>query len=168
MSNFVPAPDQVEISIPDEAEELFNVRRDGLPEVIAINAGLLSFPHHSIFPWYLCITLEAQDLIDNGMPSPRESDLLFEMVDELSLTVMDGRTMSGSVNALFLARSTWNGKRELYYYVHDPEVAHGKLQQALNSKTWCREWSYRMEFDKKWENASYIFQVFPKASGLSS
>ncbi|NGZ88630.1 DUF695 domain-containing protein [Duganella aceris] len=168
MNNFVPATDQVEISIPDEVEELFNVRRDGLPEVIAINEGLLSFPHHSIFPWYLCITLEAQYLIDNGMPSPRESELLFEMVDELSLVVMGGRTMSGSVNALFLARSTWNGKRELYYYVHDPKVVHGKLQQALNSKTWHREWSYRMEFDKEWEKATYIFQVFPQASGLSS
>jgi hypothetical protein len=44
MSNFVQMTDQVEISIPDEVEELFNVRRDGLPEVIAINTGLLSFP----------------------------------------------------------------------------------------------------------------------------
>jgi hypothetical protein len=168
MRNFVSMTGQVEISIPDEAEELFNLRRDGLPEVIAINAGLLSFPHHLIFPWYLCITLEAQELIDNGMPSPRESELLFSMVDELSLVVMSGRTMTGSVNALFLARSTWNGKRELYYYIHDPEIVHGKLQQALSSRTWRREWGYRMECDQEWEKAAYIFQVFPQAKGLSS
>jgi hypothetical protein len=102
------------------------------------------------------------------MPSPIESVLLFEMVDELSLVIMSGKTMSGSVNALFLARSTWNGIRELYYYIHDPEIVHGKLQQALNSKTWCREWSYRMECDEEWEKASHIFQVFPQANGLSS
>jgi len=163
-----PMTYQVEISIPDEVEELFNVRRDGLPEVIAVNAGLLSFPHHSIFPWYLCLSVEAQDLIDNGMPSPKESDLLFKMIDELSLVVMSGKTVRGSVNALFLARSTWNGTRELHYYVHDPEIVHGELQEALNGKIWCREWSYRMERDEEWEKAGYIFQVFPQANDLSS
>lgn len=167
----IPVPsmtDQINIIVPEPLEELFDVKRDGLPEVISINSALLSFPHSSIFPWYLCITFLAEELIDNGMPSPTESALLFQLVDEIDSIVLGVRTVNNSQNALFLARSTWNGKRQLYYYVHDPKTTHDALQLALNRRKWEREWDYRMECDAGWENAGYVFQVHPHARGLTS
>ena len=126
----------ISVIIPEPVEDLFNARRDGQPEVIVVNRALLSFPHSDVFPWHLRIAMEAEDLIDNGMPSPVESDLLFELGDEIEAIVLGGRTEANAENALFLARSTWNGLRELYYYVHDPEVAHRALQAALKQRGW--------------------------------
>jgi hypothetical protein len=54
------------------------------------------------------------------MPTPEENKLLFAMGDRIEEIVLGGRTSFGARNAMFLARSTWNELRELYYYVHDP------------------------------------------------
>ena len=156
---------EVTVVIPEPHYTLFDAKRDGLPEVIVVNEALLSFAHTAIFPWYLCITLEVQDLVENGMPSPAESELLFELGDLIESTVLEGRTEHGSENAMFLARSTWNEERQLLFQVHDPEVAHSRLQELLQSREWEREWGYRMEEDPEWEKASFVLQLFPQARG---
>jgi hypothetical protein len=156
------------ITIPQQRDVLLTAKRDGLEEVIVVNEALLGFAHSTIFPWYLCVTLEAKELIANGMPSPVESELLFDIADEIEASVLGGKTGNGAGNALFLARSTWNGIRQLLYYVHDPEIAHPALQTLLVSRKWEREWGYFMKNDPIWEKASYVFQLFPKRCGSSS
>jgi hypothetical protein len=158
-------PHTVTIRIPEPHYTLFNATRSGLPEVIVVNDALLSFPHSDIFPWHLCVTLEAKELIENGMPSPDESALLFKIGDEVEQVVLAGRTENNGENALFLARSTWNERRELLFQVHNPEIAHAALQSLLNSRQWQREWDYRMEHDSQWSRPAYIFQLFPQANG---
>ena len=136
-----------------------------MPEIIVVNDALLAFAHAEIFPWYLRITLEARELIENGMPSELESKLLFEIGDEIESVVLSGRTNHGGVNALFLARSTWNELRELRFQVHDPEMAHAALQALLKGRKWERHWEYEMLSDPTWERAGYVFQLFPLARG---
>lgn len=158
-------PRTATIKIPEPHYTLFNATRSGLPEVIVVNDALLSFPHSDIFAWHLCVTLEAKELIENGMPSPDESALLFEIGDEIEQVILAGRTENNGENALFLARSTWNEHRELLFQVHNPEIAHSVLQSLLNSRQWQREWEYRMEQDSEWSSAAYVFQLFPRANG---
>ena len=158
-------PRTVTIKIPEPHYTLFNATRSGLPEVIVVNDALLSFPHSDIFAWHLCVTLEAKELIENGMPSPDESALLFDVGDEIEKVVLAGRTENNGENALFLARSTWNERRELLFQVHNPEIAHTALQSLLTSRHWQREWDYRMEQDLDWSKPAYIFQLFPRANG---
>jgi len=136
-----------------------------MPEIIVVNDALLTFAHAEIFPWYLRVTLEARELIENGMPSESESKLLFTIGDEIEEVVLSGRTEHGGANALFLARSTWNELRELRFQVHNPEIAHAALQELLNRKSWERQWNYEMFSDPKWERAGYVFQLFPLAHG---
>jgi hypothetical protein len=156
---------QIRVVVPEAHYTLFDTQRAGSPEIIVVNDALLKFVQIGVFPWHLCITMEAQELIENGMPSPVESELLFTIGDEIEQTVLNGRTEHDSENALFLARSTWNATRELLFQVHDPEVAHSALQQLLNGRSWKRHWEYKMSSDKVWANASYIFQLFPRAAG---
>ena len=80
-------------------------------------------------------------------------------------TVLTGRTEHGSENALFLARSTWNKTRELLFQVHNPDVTHAALQLLLQSREWERAWDYKMQNDREWSNAAYIFQLFPITNG---
>lgn len=150
--------------VPEAHYTLFNAQREGLPEVIVVNDALLTFPHNDIFPWHLRVSLEATDLADSGMPTNAESRILFEIGDEIEKTVLSGVTANGAANSLFLARSTWNEWRELYFMVHDPEITHPALQSLLKAKDWARHWEYKMEHDREWEKAGYILQLF-KESG---
>ncbi|MGY3265557.1 DUF695 domain-containing protein [Lysobacter sp. HA35] len=147
----------VTIEVPDPHYTLFNATREGLPEVVSVNDALLAFRHIEIFPWHLEVTIEAHELADQGMPTPEESHLLFEIADEIEAEVV-------GYNALFLARSTWNGLRQLLFQVHDPEVAHQALQALLNSRKHERPWEYRMHHDPSWTDAGYVFKLFPLAS----
>lgn len=155
----------VTIKVPEPHFTLFSATRSGLPEVIVVNDALLSFEHKEIFPWYLCVTLEAKHLIENGMPSPTESALLFQIAGVIERVVLSGPTEYGGENALFLARSTWNELRELMFQVHDPEIAHTDLQALLNGWHSEREWNYHMEQDSSWSSAGYVFRLFSRANG---
>ena len=156
---------RVEISIPAPLYTLFDATRSGKPEVVVVNEALLAFPHAEVFSWHLRITLDARELVENGMPSPAESEVLFHIGDEIESLVLSGRTAHNAENALFLARSTWDGCRELLFQVHDPEVTHVALQELLGSRAWGRSWDYRMTNDPEWSNAANLFQLFPQARG---
>jgi hypothetical protein len=153
---------RIEISIPEQHFTLFNTTRSGKPEVIVVNDALLTFTHTFIFPWHLVITIEAEELASNGMPTPSESEVLWRVGGEIEALVLGGRTEHRSGNALFLARSTWDGYRELLFQVHDPEITNSALQRLLDSRSWERPWEYQIEEDDSWAEAGYIFQLFKK------
>ena len=155
---------EVRVTLPKPDFTLFKTTRENLPEIIVVNGALIDFPHKEVFPWYLRISIDAKELIENGMPAPQESELLFQIGDEIEESVLGGRTEHGGENALFLARGTWNEIRELRYQVHDPGIAHTALQTLLKAKDWQRPWEYEMKHQPDWENAGYVFQLFPPAA----
>ncbi len=155
---------EIRVRIPKPDFTLFNARRDELPEIIVVNGALKDFEHKEVFPWYLRITIEAKELIENGMPAPTESELLFEIGDEIEQAVLAGRTGNNGENALFIARGTWNELRELRYQVHDPEIANDSLQSLLKSRDWQRPWEFEMKHQPDWENAEYAFRLFALAA----
>ena len=152
--------DSVTIVVPEPHFTLFNGQRDGLPEVVVVNDALLSFDHTEIFAWHLEVTLHAVDLVDNGMPSPDESLLLFQIGDKIEQSIV-------GYNGIFLARSTWNGFRQLVFRVYDPEVADATLQALLEGEQ-NRFWEFKMHHDAEWREAGFYFQLFQLASGNSS
>jgi hypothetical protein len=143
----------VRLKLPEPHYTLFNATRDGLPEVISVNDALLAFERIDIFRWHLRISIDAIELADSGMPTERESAILFEFGDRFE-TGLEGD------NALFLARSTWNGMRTLYYQVYDPEMANAFLQRILAEKPATRPWDFRMQDDPEWKEAAHIFQLY--------
>ena len=154
----------VTIDLPEDHYTIFNATRDDLPEVIVVNDALLAFPHREVFPWHLCVRIDAKELAENGMPTSEESELLFQIGDRIEEIVLGARTRFGGRNALFLARSTWDGLRELYFYVHDPEITHAALQALIDAGDDERSWEYEMQDDPQWHEASWIFDLFPLAN----
>jgi hypothetical protein len=158
----------VRAQIPEAHYTLFNATREGLPEVIVVNDAMLTFQHPAVFPWHLRIRLEVGEIAENGMPTPEESRLLFRVGDQLEDLVLSGRTNHGARNGLFLARSTWNELRELTFQVHDPQIVDAALKGLIAQGASERPWEYRMTHDPTWQEAGYVFRLYPMANGANS
>jgi hypothetical protein len=141
------APETVTIEYPEPIYSLFDTSRDGLPAVVVVNAVLREFGHRDVFPWHLSVIIDALELADHGMPTRDEYLILDALGDLIDDAVLKTR------NAMFLARETWNGRRQLLYRVNDPEVAVAELQGLLDRGGHKREWEFRMEDDLGWAQA---------------
>jgi uncharacterized protein DUF695 len=156
-------PEKVHARIPRARYAPLGGSRDGMPVVLIVNQALLDFPHRKVFPWHLKITIEAKAVAENGMPTAREVGILERVCDKLESAILRGRNEYGANNAIFLARSTGNGLRELMFQVHGPEVTHSTLQLRLKNRRPVREWAYEMFYDARWKDAVGYFKVLKKA-----
>lgn len=93
--------------------------------------------------------VELVDLIDNGMPSKNEVDVIDDYGDFLDDKIKGEN--KEKPNALFLARITWNGTRELIWRVYDPEIADKFLKDLIADGNQIREFDYRMDSDEEWK-----------------
>jgi Family of unknown function (DUF695) len=139
----------VNVRIPKESYSLLEFRQRDLPGFASINTALKEFEPKLIFSWHLSILFECVDLIDNRLPSPDEQNTLYEFEDKL------GHLFKVNSNALFVARVTYDGRRELIWRVHDPEIANSILQKILCTRDYPRQFEYRMEEDQQWQKASW-------------
>lgn len=135
--------------IPEEVHTVLEFRQRDLPGFATVNTALREFEPKVAFSWHLSLLLQCVDLIDNRLPSPDEQELLYKFEDGLDpLLKADG-------NALFLARVTHDGLRELTWRIHEPEAANAVIQKILRTKDHPRPIDYRMEEDLQWQRASW-------------
>ena len=156
----IMSEDSVSIVVPEPHYTLFNTSLRDLPAVVVVNGALLAFEHTDIFPWHLEVTLQAEILAEQGMPTSDESKLLFEVGDRIEQAIV-------GYNAMFLARATWNSIREIHFRVYDPDVAENTLRDLLNSNK-DREWEFEMVHDPQWTQAGRFFGLFSSAYGLDA
>jgi hypothetical protein len=140
----------------------FNTSRGDLPAVVGVNAALREFKHRDLFPWHLSVLITPQALAEQGMPTGEECLVLDAVDDEIEAVV------TGDRNAFFLARETWNGRRQLLFRVHDPEVADRFLQQLISRGSQQREWEFLMEYDAYWSFAAPYLSLFTSARGTGA
>jgi len=137
------------VIIPDEHFQLVHFRQEDLPGIAAINSGLKDFEPKGVFLWHLSVMIQLEDLIDHGLPSQAEVELLEPWEDQLDSGFKGGSP--AKPNALCLARITWRESRELIYRVHDPEPANGLLQDLIESKQHPRPFDFRIDRDPEWK-----------------
>ena len=147
------------IAVPETEYALFDTRRRDLPAVVAVNKSLVKFEPKDVFPWYLSIVIEGRDLAQNRMPTRDENEVLTSLGDRLERRVLSTATAEGSTNVLWLAHLTWNGRRQLLYYVHNPEPVDHALRRMLDGGPSEREWEYVMECDPAWQSASPFLRL---------
>ena len=156
-----PLPaDPVQITLPQQNWTLFNTTRGDLPQVVFVNRALLGFQHLAIFPWHLSIRIAFRQFIDNRMPAPEESQRLARISAELEDAMEALQTDQGAPNVLPLARSTWDGVRELAFQVHDPELADQTLRALVAREDWALDWSYEMRDEPAWDAAHAFLLLF--------
>jgi hypothetical protein len=136
------AENEVRVVLPEEVFALMEYRENDLPCIAVVNSGLVSFRHKDIFPWHLSVIIDFEQIVDNGMPSEEEREIVEPFCDQLDEDIKAGG------NALFLVRETWNKTRRLVWIVHiailsnRDQIFFGKLANALYLPT-MREWVQR-------------------------
>lgn len=142
------------VIIPDEKISLVEFRQKDMPGLAAINSALRDFEPKLVFAWHLSVMVRFKDLMEgNGMPSRAERAIVDPFGDGLDAQFKGPATKKP--NALFLARITWNGTRELIYRVFDPEPANGFLQEMIAAKSYPRDFDFRIDHDPEWKLAEW-------------
>jgi len=141
--------EEFKVLIPEEELEIIEYKAGNLPAVMVVNTSLINFEPKEIFSWNLSITIQFNELNNNGMPKKEEVDLIIPFEECIDDKIKGDN--KNKPNALFLARITWNATREIIYRVYDPKTVNEYLQNIINKKNYPREFDYRMEHDEKWE-----------------
>lgn len=144
------------VEIPDEEPILVEFTQDGMPAFGYLNRALVDFEPKIVFRWHLSLWLELTDLIDNGMPSQAQRDLIDPFGDALDV---EFKGDTAKPNALFLGRITWNASRELIYRVYDPEPADAILRRIIDDGNHPCEFDFRIDDDPDWERAAWHLEA---------
>lgn len=138
---------------------LISTSLDGDPAIVVVNSALRMFRERQAYCWHLRIRIDCEHVRDDGLPTDEELP---------RLEAEEDRIMAGVVcdNAMFLARITWRGHRDLLFRVRDPGETDRMLQHLIARDTQSREWDYRMEEDPEWALARPELDLLERSAPL--
>lgn len=143
---------EVRIELPEESYTLLEWKEGDLPCVGMLNSALKYFEHKNVFSWHLSVIIDFEEVIDKGMPSIEEREIVDPFGDKLEEDIKAGG------NALFLIRETWNGTRRLVWRIYDPEIADQHLKYIVENNRYPRQFDWRMVQDPEWKEAQWYFE----------
>ncbi len=118
---------------------------DGLPLVAIVDMGLRELPDKQAVPFFLSLSTSLISPTSEGLPTRSDADNLNAWEE-----VVETRLQSTTI-FVFVGRVTWNGHRELTYYVGNQQ----STVEALQSLSGTRPFAFICEHDEKWEKADY-------------
>jgi len=135
----------------NQTDKKFHVLRGkkaGLPAFVMIDTTYGNYLHKEKYPWYLCIKMPMEELTDQRLPTDRESDALNSLEDSIQ------RTLDSITKVCFIGRITWNGYRELLFYLDTPKEADKALQELAEDESTSRKFEHRIKKDETWSSVS--------------
>jgi hypothetical protein len=141
-----------QVHIPDEVFAVLQWEDENLPAICVVNQSLAKFEPKAVFAWHLSITVDCKKLDANGMPKQAEKVILDKIANECA------KNLKAHGNALFLARTAWNGTQQQLYRVRDSDFANAYLVDTITEKSLPREFTFRMEHDETWNHAKWYLQ----------
>lgn len=129
---------------------------DGLPAVVVVNSAMNKFKARDVFGWYLSLIIDYNELSENGMPTPEESQFVMDYFETLDAGI---RGDVNRPNAVFIARETHNGKLHAIWQVNNPELANQYLQGIINGESYPREMEFIMEYDATWKESDIYLEL---------
>ena len=135
---------------PKESIELLEGKVEDLPTLLSINKGLRYYEFTKEFPYLFRLSLHLKNAGENGLPTGN-TDEIYAVEDVIY------QELYKQERGHFLATETYNGKRELFYYVDSFESIENVLKKLPESLETC-ELSHEVDFDPFWVmTEAYIY-----------
>ena len=134
-----------------EQFSVFQSELDGRPLVAMIDVGLRDCELKASFPWFLSVSIPLINPNKNGLCSDNDASVLNAWEDSLE------NAITAECRFVYVGRVTWNGSREVLYYVDKPEALERRLKEP-GSALASRAFAFRCERDEKWDRISVYFK----------
>lgn len=131
---------------------------NGYLTFITANFAYQGYAFKNLFPWFIRITLPLEEYNENGHPTQEEAEVLNSFEDYLE-SVLKAQGITH-----YIGRTTLYKKRELLYYVSDPEQARAALKEVVNGPDTSRSFHFAVENDAAWRQVAYFLNT-PRTSG---
>jgi len=118
---------------------------DGRPLFALIDMRLRDFADKQRFPFFLSLSTSLSNPTSEGLPTRSDADNLNAWEE-----AVEARVQSASI-FVFVGRVTWNGHRELLYYVGDQQ----STIETLKTLPGTRPFAFTCERDEKWRKADF-------------
>jgi hypothetical protein len=121
---------------------------DGRPLIAMIDMGLRNLPDKQRLPFFLSISIPLISPTSEGLSTQSDADSLNTLEDAVEVRLRSAGKF------VFVGRVTWNGNRELLYYVNSQQPAVAALKTLSDAHS-TRPFAFRCERDEKWEKANF-------------
>jgi len=125
---------------------------NGYLTFITANFAYQGYAFKNLFPWFIRITLPLEEYNENGHPTQEEAEVLNSFEDYLD-TILKARGITH-----YIGRTTLYKKRELLYYVSDPDQAKAALKEVINGPDSLRPFQFAVENDASWRQVAYFLE----------
>ena len=134
-----------------EKFSIFQSELDGHPLIATIDMALSAYKSKATLPWFLGLSAPLIRPTRDGLPTPSDSIALSEWEDLVE------KLINPACRFVYVGHVTWNGSREVLYYVDRVEPA-ATLLKKLGDDHVTRPFAFRCERDDVWENVSIYFR----------
>jgi Family of unknown function (DUF695) len=134
--------------LPNMKDESFSILEgtiDGRPLFAMVNSALRAFDGKEALPFFLSIGTQLRNPTSDGLVTSTEADDLNNWEEAL-----ESRLASQGV-FVFVGRVTWNGQRELLYYLESREPFMAALKEFSDHQS-TRPFKFFCERDSCWHS----------------
>jgi hypothetical protein len=132
----------------DGTFSIFQGEVDGRPLFATIDMKLRDFPDKQELPFFLSLSAPLINPTSDGLPTRSDADSLNTWEDAVEAQLRSGGRF------VFIGRVTWNGHRELLYYLNTQQPAVEALKTLSDAHS-TRPFAFTCERDEKWTKADY-------------
>ena len=127
---------------PKENISLMEGKIEELPNLLVLNQALKFYEFTQKYPYLLQLTLTLNAVGDNGLPNGNTDELY--LIEDIIY-----QEIYKSQKGHFLATETYNGKRDLFYYVDSKESIANALNMLPKEYESC-DVQYSIDYDPFW------------------
>lgn len=127
---------------------VFRSEVDGCPLFASIDMGLSDFSEKRALPIFVSLSTPLIQPTLDGLPTDSDDESLNAWEDSVE------NQLRSQTKYVYVGRVTWNGHRELLYYVEKQEPAMAALKSLSDSKT-TRPFAFVCVRDETWQNARF-------------
>jgi Family of unknown function (DUF695) len=134
-----------------EQFSVFESEMEGRPLIATINVGLRGLESKAAHPWFLSLSTPLIQPTKDGLPTPGDSTALSDWEAFVE------KRINPACQFVFVGHVTWNGSREVLYYIDRVEPT-ATLLKRLRDDHLTRPFAFRCERDDAWNNVSVYFR----------